>query len=227
MGKPMWVKYCLTRIGEHVSAMTVTNLNHMLNFIEIGRWMREQRYDTRHRLEHREQLFDMVAQQVGDCDVLYMEFGVWKGEATRYWSKLLRNPNSKLHGFDSFEGLPEDWDLGRPKGTFSTKGAVPEIDDPRVKFFRGWFEQTLPSYEIPPHEVLILNLDADLYSSTIYVLNRLRDQIAVGTYLYFDEIHDRQQELRAFKEFRAASGMKFSLLGVTRTLREAMFQRAA
>ena len=30
--------------------------------------------------------------------------------------------------------------------------------------------------------------DADLYSSTIYVLRRLRDYIVPGTYLYFDNM---------------------------------------
>ena len=85
----------------------------------------------------------------------------------RQWSKLLRNPASTLHGFDSFLGLPHDWTLeGHERGYFSTEGQVPEIDDPRVRFFVGWFEETLPQYEWPEHEVLVVVLDADLYSST-------------------------------------------------------------
>ena len=226
MSKPTWMKYWITRAGEHISPTTVANLNHMLNFLEIGRWMREQGYDTSHRSECREQLFDLVGQQVQDRDVLYLEFGVWKGDATRYWAKLLRNPLSKLHGFDSFEGLPEDWAWAR-KGVFSTKGVCPQVADERIKFFKGWFEETLPNYTLPPHDVLVLNLDADLYSATIYVLNRLREAIRPGTYLYFDEINERFHELRAFREFCATTGMKFRLLGATRTLRAAMFQRIA
>lgn len=74
----------------------------------------------------------------------------------RQWSKLLRNPASTLHGFDSFLGLPHDWTLeGHERGYFSTEGQVPEIDDPRVRFFVGWFEETLPQYEWPEHEVLV------------------------------------------------------------------------
>ena len=36
------------------------------------------------------------------------------------------------------------------KGLFSTNGQPPQIDDPRVKFFKGWFEETLPHYRPPP-----------------------------------------------------------------------------
>src|SRR5215469_16773519 len=164
-------KYCLTRAGELASAGMIHNLDAAINYLEVGRWMRANGYDTTCRAERREQLFEIVAAQVAQRDVLYMEFGVYRGATTRYWSKLLHNPRSKLHGFDSFEGLPESWLPQRPKGHFSLEGQVPQVDDPRIQFFQGWFEQTLPDYRFPPHDVLVLNFDADLYSSTIFVLN--------------------------------------------------------
>src|ERR1017187_1233263 len=61
--------------------------------------------------------------------------------------------------------------------------AIPQIDDNRVEFFKGWFE-TLPKYRCPPHEVLVINLDADLYSPTISVLRALQINIVPGTYIY-------------------------------------------
>ena len=43
---------------------------------------------------------------------------------------------SKLHGFDSFLGLPHDWSLeGHEGGYFSMGGRRLEVDDPRVRFF--------------------------------------------------------------------------------------------
>ena len=70
-----------------------------------------------------------------------------------------RTRRSHLHGFDSFLGLPHDWSLeGHKRGYFSTEGVVPRIDDPRVRFYPGWFEDTLPDYEWPEHEVLIVML---------------------------------------------------------------------
>lgn len=221
------LKYWLTRAGELVSPTTIYNLDATLNYLEVGRWMHANGYDTGRRVERREQLFDIVAAQVAQCDVLYMEFGVYRGDTTRYWSKLLRNPRSKLHGFDSFEGLPENWLPQRPRGHFSLQGQVPVVDDRRIQFFRGWFEQTLAGYTLPEHDVLVLNFDADLYSSTIFVLNALERAIVPGTYLYFDEFNHRFHELRAFSEFTQRTGMRCSLLGATRWLDHVLFQRTA
>lgn len=224
--KPMWIKYLLTRIGEQMSPLASARLNDVVNYIQVGSWMRQQAYPI-HRVQRKEQLFDLIAQHVGNKRVLYLEFGVWQGDTVRYWSNLLSNPESRLHGFDSFEGLPEDWGLKWPKGMFSTGGNIPQIDDLRVTFFKGWFEDTLADYELPPHDVLVVNFDADLYSSTLYALNRLKDAIVPGTYLYFDEFHDGQHEFRAFNEFRQSSGMRFGLVGVTPAMQNVVFQRIA
>jgi hypothetical protein len=166
----------------------------------------------------------MVGREVGDKPVLYLEFGVYEGRATRYWSTTLTNPLSHLHGFDSFEGLPEAWSNLLEKGTFSTNGRIPKIDDPRVQFYKGLFQETLPSYIAPEHEILVLNLDADLYSSTIYVLEHFASLIVPGTYLYFDEINNPDHELRAFAEFSSSSGRRFALRGMARSLQHALFQ---
>lgn len=223
MAKGDLFKSLLTRVGTHPSSKTIHNLNASINYLEVGRYMRANGYNVSHRVENRLRLFDLVAQQVADRVVLYLEFGVCKGSATRYWSNLLRNPESKLHGFDSFVGLPEDWFV--PKGYFNVDGQVPQIDDPRVQFFKGWFNETLPDYKFPPYEELVIILDADLYSSTIFVLNTLEQVIVPGAYLYFDDFNYRNDELRAFDEFQKRTGMKFSVVGVSRPLSQVMFQR--
>lgn len=217
-------KTLLTRIGRGMSRDAVQKVNAAVNYLDLGRWMGIHGHDASCRVESRERLYDIVGAEVGKRDVLYMEFGVWKGEATRYWSKLLQNPASKLHGFDSFVGLPESWKPDLGGGHFSVNGAIPQIDDPRVQFFKGWFQDTLPQYKVPGHDVLVLNLDADLYSSTIFVLKTLRDHIGIGSFLCFDEFNDRQNELRAFDEFIAETNKEFRLLGVTRGFAQAMFQ---
>lgn len=56
-----------------------------------------------------------------------------------------------LHGFDSFEGLPERWNADHAKGHFSTAGQIPEIADNRVTFFKGWFKEILREYAPPAH----------------------------------------------------------------------------
>jgi hypothetical protein len=68
-------------------------------------------------------------------------------------------------------------------------------------------------------------MDADLYSSTIFVLEKLKEAIAPGTYIVFDEFADRHNELRAFDEFQRSSHARFSVVGATRALRQIAFQR--
>ena len=131
-------------MGSNVSSRSLYNLDAALNYLAVGRWMREHKFDVSRRSRRREELFDLVGSRIFDRQVLYLEFGVWKGAATRYWSKLLRNPHSNLHGFDSFEGLPENWTVDMPRGHFSVDGRVPELDDPRVEFFKGGLTTLLP-----------------------------------------------------------------------------------
>jgi len=178
-------------------------------WIEMGRWMRDRFGSPTSHLATREEIFDLVGRDVAEKRVLYLEFGVYRGESIKYWSQLLRNPASALHGFDSFEGLPESWNEDTPKGRFSTAGQVPDVSDRRVEFFVGWFEDTLPRYVPPPHDILVINIDADLYSSAKFVLQQLKSMISVGTWIYFDEFFTAQHEFRAFREFVEDTGIQF------------------
>jgi len=221
------LKHALTRLGGYCTPGILHRMNATINYLETGRWFKSHGFSNSDPVPSRLALFDHVAEEIADKRVAYLEFGVWKGESMRYWSKLLKNPDSVLHGFDSFEGLPEAWNIASGEATFSTQGELPKIDDPRVKFYKGWFDATLEDYEVPDNDVLVLSLDADLYSSTKTVLDALCDSIKPGTYLYFDEFSDRQHELRAFDEFIRATGMSFRALGADATLTHVVFQRTA
>jgi len=174
-----------------------------------GRWLTEHTGLPSVSLRDRSQVFELIARQVRGRKVLYLEFGVYRGYSMRLWSRLIDHPEAMLHGFDSFEGLPENWGRTSPKGSISAMGAVPEMADPRVRFFKGWFDDTLRAYSPPAHDVLVVNLDADVYSSTVTVLNYLRDKLKPGDWLYFDEFTVWDHEFRAFQEFVEGSGMRF------------------
>jgi macrocin-O-methyltransferase TylF-like protien len=220
-------KEVLTRIGAAFSLPTLLGLNSMLNYLWVGHWMKSRGFRVLQRVDSREQVFGVAAEEIRDREVLYLEFGVYRGRSMRIWSHLLRNPRSNLHGFDSFEGLPESWDLSAEKGYFGMDGAVPVIEDSRVSFFKGWFSETLPPYDLPPHERLFVNLDADLYSSTKTVLDFLKPHISIGTYLYFDEFQAREHESKAFDEFCSETGWKFQAVAASQGLTHVLFQRTA
>lgn len=122
-----------------------------------------------------------------------LEFGVYKGNTI---TKIKNTVNSdiKIFGFDSFEGLPEDWsqydggvagDGVCVKGFFSTEGVIPEVDG--VTFYKGWFDKTLPEYLKIAEPIALLHIDCDLYSSTKTVLYGLIDYVRPGTIIVFDE----------------------------------------
>jgi len=219
------VKGALIEIGARLSPAALSRLNSALNYLYTGRWMRDHNFKAPVRVNDRMQLIDVVAGPIAEQEVLYLEFGVWKGDATRRWSQLLKNKNSRLHGFDSFEGLPEDWNDEVKSGHFSTRGAPPDIPDTRVKFFIGGFDQTLPSYQFVDSPVLVIYLDADLYSSTNFVLETLKSHIKVGTIICCDDFWDRHHEQRAFDEFLRETRMTMELIAADYGMRRVVFKR--
>ena len=216
-------KYLLTCIGARLSPRGVVQVQALTNYLRTGHWMKAHHFFFPSRVADRYAVYQAIAARVAARKVLYLEFGVAAGASMRWWSRALKNPESVLHGFDSFEGLPETVGPWR-QGQFDRRGEPPVIDDPRVKFFKGWFDQVLPAYSICPLEVLVVNLDADLYSSTIYVLRWLRPQLKPGTLVYFDEMNHADQEQRAFEEFMQESGIKFKPVAADKTLAFVAFE---
>ena len=116
-------------------------------------------------------------------------------------------PTSNIFGFDSFEGLEEDWyghDL--PKGTFGLDGVLPKVEN-NVTLIKGWFENTLPGFKdkIGDRKIALLHMDADTYKPTSFVLEHLSSNISSGTIIIFDEYFGypnwRQHEFKAWQEF--------------------------
>jgi O-methyltransferase len=144
----------------------------------------------------------------------YLEFGVWQGETIRWWSENNLDPTSAFHGFDSFEGLPGQWE-GVPEGAFSTGGAIPDTSDPRCHFVKGYFHQTVPGWLAGRalSRRLVVNLDADLYGSTLLVLIQLMPLLKPGDILFFDEFHSYMHEFRALQDALTAHPMAFRSLG--------------
>ena len=43
--------------------------------------------------------------------LIYCEFGVFKGATIEKWANLNSDERSLFYGFDTFTGLPEDWEV--------------------------------------------------------------------------------------------------------------------
>jgi hypothetical protein len=164
-------------------------------------------------------------------DGLWMEFGVYRGRSIQKISSLTDN---LVYGFDSFEGLHEDWDSDNPKGVYNSSGQVPigaivgenhsmfdasptrhiEPWNENVRLIKGYFSESLPEF-VKAHgsDVAFLHIDSDLYSSCVTIFEHLSSKIKRHTIICFDEILDhptyRDGELKAFHEFISQFGYDF------------------
>lgn len=140
---------------------------------------------------------------------MVLEFGVYSGRTLAQIAAA--RTDAEVYGFDSFEGLPEDWRAGFRAGTFAVD-ALPEVDG--AELVVGWFSDTLPAFlESHPGPVDLLHLDADLYSSTATVLELVGPRLRPGSVVVFDEYlnHPGWQdgEHRAWREFVAGNDVEF------------------
>jgi len=161
---------------------------------------------------HRWNLFDsMIAKTKKDRP--FYEFGVWRGVSFKY----LINTFKKGYGFDTFEGLPEDWHQEK-KGNYTADGIIPEIDG--GTFIKGNFKDTLPNFFAESRPMAsIINFDADLYSSTLCALNYSKPVIDKDTILIFDEFiihnHWEQDEYKALNEFCSTNNFTYEVIAIS------------
>jgi hypothetical protein len=162
-----------------------------------------------------------VAGLVGDLEGVVCEFGVFKGESLRLFAREL-GPERRLHGFDSFEGLPEEWTgHDATAGTFDVRGRLPDVPA-TVSLHPGWFDDSLPRWKkLHDDRVALLHIDCDLYSSTRTVLDEMHERLQPGSLILFDEYFNypgwQRHEYRAFQEHVADRGLEYRYVAFSRT----------
>jgi O-methyltransferase len=161
-------------------------------------------------------LYESVARQEGldKAPITYLEFGVYQGASLRMWLNLIGRPDSRFVGFDTFTGLPERWRPTELAGHFNANGVIPDIKDPRCNFEVGLFQDSLPRF-VERNDLsgrLVLNLDADMFTSTLFVLTTLAPYFKPGDIVFFDEFSCPLDEFRAFEEFVRSFRIKYEVV---------------
>lgn len=206
---------------KRLASAAVRNQAEFLNALgenaQLHRWLRGQgafqyfrsRYDL---------YADIQSKILRQESIDYLEFGVRYGDSLFKWSTINIHPNSRFIGFDSFEGIPEDWVSvtgEAPKGSMSVGGVVPQTNDSRVRFVKGWFNDTLRPFlrEFSPRSRLVVHNDGDLFSSTLFTLATLDPILQRGSILIFDEFANPLHEWKAFHDYTSAFGRTCKVLG--------------
>jgi O-methyltransferase len=144
----------------------------------------------------------------------YLEFGVFRGDSMRLWLSGISHPDSRFVGFDTFTGLPERWRPTEQEGHFNANGRTPDIKDPRCSFEVGLFQDTLPAFvaRTDLSGRLVVNLDADMFTSTLFVLSTLAPFLKSQDLIFFDEFSCPLDEFRAFEEFVRSFRVKYEAI---------------
>jgi Macrocin-O-methyltransferase (TylF) len=163
-----------------------------------------------------------------DSDELLLDLGVWIGWSTRLISDAC---DRTVYGFDTFEGLVEDWQIDDQivfkRGTFSLTGpdaervmrdtgvslhdGLPDALGRKVEFIRGSTYDTLAPFlaDRPAAPIRLFHMDLDTYESCLHALETCKDRFIEGSILVFDEYLVTNSEMRAFYEFQSQYELKW------------------
>jgi hypothetical protein len=160
-------------------------------------------------------------------DGLLLDLGVWIGWSTRL---LAEKSGRRVYGFDTFEGLVEDWQIDDrvlvKAGALSLtepfaqrliedtgvtlQDGIPSALGRDVEFVKGSTYDTLaPFLDAHPGPVRLFHMDLDTYESCLHALETCKERFDVGSILVFDEYLVTNGEMRAFYEFQEKYGFEF------------------
>lgn len=147
----------------------------------------------------------------GNVPGVFVECGVASGSQIGAMQNAMQDLNNerKIYGFDSFKGIPYagEHDAEQPgigekdkskEGVLESSGISSHSEDAVLQNFnrwglktdnlilvKGWFEHTVPNYEIG--KIAMLRLDGDLYSSTKVCLDHLLTKVSKGGLVIIDD----------------------------------------
>ena len=193
-------------IVNTVSAITLKNVRMPLIWVEEL----EPKYEMacKHLREY--------GPEIGD----YLEFGVSQGTSMACMHRVLNKlhlDNTRLFGFDSFEGMPESaavedqgtWKPGQFASTIDeTKEFLNKehVDWHRTFLIKGWFENTLNKQTTSQYGIRkagIIMVDCDIYSAAKTSLNYSLPLIKDHSVVFFDDWREDEKfgECKAYSEF--------------------------
>jgi hypothetical protein len=195
------------------------NLTHMS---KLSNWRRKTKvsgyndwYQGKWDYNRREKLYEAVInqEQAGALAIDYFEFGVCGGSSFKWWLAHNSNPDSRFYGFDTFEGLPEDFGPFA-KGSMAVALESLNITDPRASFYKGLFQDTLIPFldQYNSRRKKLIHMDADIFSATIFALSQLYKYLNDGDIILFDEFAVPKHEFMAFKIFTESFYVNYEVI---------------
>jgi len=160
------------------------------------------------------------------------EAGLWRGGASIFMRALLAalgDADRLVWCAYSFKGWPEPdatkYRLDAGSVLHLQSHRAPSLEtvkdnfrkfslmDDRVRFLPGWFADTLPS--APIERIAVLRLDADMYGSTLDVLNALYRKVSPGGFVIMNDYGKPDSAARyAIDDFRERHGIDEPIIDI-------------
>ena len=220
-----YLEYLIRKIFEGPIGVASRFLRHDYNVVDIvyknaaerSAKIVETRMQSSIVCRSKESLWRLAAENA-ESDGLWLEFGVFRGRSINFLSHYCK----KIYGFDSFEGLSEDWSgNGHRKGSFNLGGKPPSVKK-NVELIVGYFESTLDSFlcKNKDSRIALVHLDCDTYESTSYVLEKIKNYTNNGTVIIFDDYFGapgfEMGQLRALDEYLSKYSLPCKYLAYSR-----------
>ena len=136
-------------------------------------------------------------------DSSVLEFGVFTGDSYVKLASFihLNYPGTFLYGFDSWQGLPQEttgvWYPNRHEAGFFSANKNHVLSRLNLygldtfnnyKLIDGFFEESLTiELQSQIKNLIFINIDVDLYKSTVELLEFIYPLLRAGVILYFDD----------------------------------------
>jgi O-methyltransferase len=217
--KALFMKYNLHGVVQPFSS----GLQNGAFMSEMSKWRQQHPvkgyndfYQETWDYNRRYNLYEAIAKQetLEETPIDYFEFGVASGMSFKWWLAKNKPADSRFFGFDTFEGLPEDWGPYQ-KGAMAHTLESLNITDARTSFYKGLFQDTLIPFleEYKGGNRKLINIDSDLFTSAVFVLTQLYRFLKPGDIILFDEFAVPQHEFLAFKIFTESFYIDYEVIG--------------
>lgn len=189
------------------------------NLIKLSKWISSQKglemndfYTFNLNYNKRTEMYEhIIKKEKLNTPIDYIEFGVYDGGSFLWWANRNKESKSNFYGFDTFEGLPENWGSFK-KGDMQSN--IPQVDDTRCHFYKGLFQDTVPGFmkNYNSTNKLVVHFDADLFTSTLYGLTSIAPILKKGDIIIFDEFNVPMHEFYAWEMFVKSYYLKYEVL---------------
>jgi hypothetical protein len=216
-------KIALLKVGARRSERALHVLNGLFDYVELGWWLHARGFGGGRRFPSCFEIPGAVAAELDGRAVLYLQFGGDDTTMATRWAAALPHPDTRLVVFAP-PSAGDRWLPARGRGhAWEFQGSLGRDPreaarvDSRIEVLSGApLPELIAEFDWRTGLPLVVVFDTDLYATTKVALDFVAGRLTDESFLFFDQLNHRADELRAFHEFLEESGRQLELFAANR-----------